>query len=162
VLPQPWSDEVFTKLPDANSYSPHKAYYIAKGRISTEKWAILVYSRAGCLVADEPPRGSFGVPHVCFDPPSNGTFWVVQGHSKEKSSTKIDATMVMGSAPIDARSVQVKAGGKTYTAPAVATPATDTLRFFALVIPRRDLKVSSVTPVDTAGKPVGAALPPAS
>lgn len=155
VLPAPWSAEVFTKMPDANAYPP-KAYYVAKGTIATESWAVLVHSRQGCLVTDEGPANSFGRPLICFDPPSNGKYWVVQGHAKEKSSTKLDATLVMGSAPIGARAVRVKAGGKTYTAPAVATPATDTLRFFALVIPKRDLKVTAVDPLNAAGKVIPA------
>ncbi|MFG1623608.1 hypothetical protein [Kribbella sp. NPDC049227] len=153
ILPPPWSAERFTKMPDANAYRPH-AYYVAKGTIPTESWAVLVYSREGCLVTDEGPAASFGRPLVCFDPPLNGTHWVVQGHDKEKGSTKIDATLVMGSAPIGARKVRITAGGKTYTTNAVATPATDTLRFFAVVIPHRDLKVTKVKPVDAAGHPV--------
>ncbi|MEV0797009.1 hypothetical protein AB0I34_04940 [Kribbella sp. NPDC050281] len=150
ILPPPWSAERFTKMPDANAYRPH-AYYVAKGTIPTESWAVLVYSREGCLVTDEGPAVSFGRPLVCFNPPLNGTHWVVQGHGKEKGSTKIDATLVMGSAPIGARKVRITAGGKNYTTNAVATPATDTLRFFAIVIPRRDLTVTSVQPLDANG-----------
>ncbi|GAB3930186.1 hypothetical protein GCM10029976_031360 [Kribbella albertanoniae] len=155
VLPAPWSAEVFTKMPDANSYLP-KAYYVAKGTISTENWAVLVYSKEGCLVTDEGPANSFGRPLSCFASPSNPKYRVVQGYAKEKNSPKIDATLVMGSAPIDARAVRVTAGGKTYTAPAVATPATDTLRFFALVIPKRDLKITAVDPLTAAGKVIPA------
>jgi len=154
ILPAPWSAERFTKLPDANAYQPH-AYYVAKGTIPTESWAVLVYSREGCLVTDEGPAVSFGRPLICFDPPQNGTHWVVQGHGKEKNSQKIDATLVMGSAPIGARKVRITAGGKTYTTNAVATPATDTLRFFAIVIPHRDLKITSVQPLNATGHPIG-------
>lgn len=153
VLPPPWSAERFTKMPDANAYRPH-AYYVAKGTIPTESWAVLVYSREGCLVTDEGPAVSFGRPLICFNPPLDGTHWVVQGHGKEKGSTKIDATLVMGSAPIGARKVRITAGGTTYTTNAVATPATDTLRFFAIVIPHRDLKGTKVQPVDATGHPV--------
>ncbi|TCC66469.1 hypothetical protein E0H73_06225 [Kribbella pittospori] len=153
ILPAPWSAERFTKMPDANAYRPH-AYYVAKGTIPTESWAVLVYSREGCLVTDEGPAVSFGRPLICFDPPQNGTHWVVQGHSKEKNSQKIDATLVMGSAPIGARKVRIVAGGQTYTTNAVATPATDTLRFFAIVIPHRDLKITSVQPLNATGHPI--------
>lgn len=148
VLPPPWSDEVLTKLPDANRYPPYKQYYIARGRIATEKWDLLVYSRHGCLVAEEGPVSRY--PHYCFS--RSGSYAVNQRF------LKADATMLLGAAPIGARAVKVKAGGKTYIAPAVATPATDTTRFFALVIPGRDLEITSVIPVDKAGKPVGAAL----
>ncbi len=154
ILPAPWSAAAYTKMPDANIYLPNKAYYIAKGTISTESWAILAFSRRGCLVSDEGPATSFGRPYLCFDPPNVGKYDVVQGYTKEKSGIKLDATLVIGSAPITARSVRVKAGGKTYTAPAVATPATDRLRFFALVIPKRDLKVTAVEPLSAAGKVV--------
>jgi hypothetical protein len=148
VLPQPWSDEVLTKLPDANTYPPYKQYYVAKGRVSTEDWDLLVYSRQGCLVAEEGPVSR--VPHYCFT--RSGRYAVNEGF------VKTDATMLLGAAPIGASAVKVKAGGKTYVAPAVATPATDATRYFALAIPGRDLKITSVTPVDKAGKPVGAAL----
>jgi hypothetical protein len=153
ILPAPWSAERFTKMPAANAYLPH-AYYVAKGTIPTESWAILVYSREGCLVADEGPANSFGTPLICFDPPNNGTYWTVQGYAKEKDSPKIDATLVMGSAPIGARKVRITAGGKTYTTNAVATPATDKLRFFAIVIPRRDLTVTAVQPLDANGRAI--------
>jgi hypothetical protein len=162
VLPEPWSDEVFTRLPDANAYAPYKAYYVAKGKIPTENWAMLVYSTQNCLVGDEGPAGNFGDPHYCFDRgsggKSGGEYVVLQGHTKEKSTSKIDATMVLGTAPIGARAVRVKAGGKTYTAPAVATPSTDTMRFFTLVIPGRDLEVTA-TAVNQAGKSIGALTP---
>ncbi|MEV6415831.1 hypothetical protein [Kribbella sp. NPDC051718] len=118
--------------PGVAGYAPYKAYYVAKGTIPTEKWAILVYSRQNCMVGDEGQASNFGDPHYCFDR-AGGEYAVLQGHTKEKSTIKIDA-----------RAVRVIAGGKTYTAPAVATPSTDTTRFFALVIPHRDLNVISV------------------
>ncbi|MFI5706636.1 hypothetical protein [Kribbella sp. NPDC051620] len=148
VLPAPWSDEVLTMLPGVNPYPPHKQYYIAKGRVANESWDLLVYSRQGCLVADQGPVSRY--PHYCFG--RSGRYAVNQ------LFLKADATMLFGAAPIDARAVKVQAGGKTYIAPAVATPATDTTRFFALTIPGHDLKITSVTPVDKTGKPVGAAL----
>ena len=154
VMPAPWSDEVFTKMPDANSYPP-KAYYIAKGTIPTESWAVLAFSNWGCLVTDEGQANNFGRPYVCFNewkPGQRVSHHVVQGYAKEKSAPKIDQTLVIGAVSADARKVVIKAGGKTYTADAVGTPATDRLRFFALVIPRKDLKVTEATALDAAGK----------
>ncbi len=154
VMPPPWSAEVFTKMPDANAYLP-KAYYIAKGTIPTENWAMLAFSRYGCMVSDEGPANSFGRPYVCFNewrPGQRARHHVVQGHQKEKDAAKADQTLVFGAVSPDARKVVIAAGGKTYTADAVGTPATARLRFFALVIPRKDLRVTAVTPLDATGQ----------
>ncbi len=154
VMPPPWSAEVFTKMPDANGYLP-KAYYVAKGTIPSESWAILAFSQYGCMVSDEGPANSFGRPYVCFNdwkPGRRASHHVVQGHQKEKNGAKIDQTLVIGATSADARKVVITAGGRTYSADAVGTPATDKLRFFALVIPRKDLRVTAVTPLDAGGK----------
>jgi len=154
VMPPPWSAEVFTKMPDANAYQP-KAYYVAKGTIPTESWAMLAFSQTGCMVSDEGPANSFGRPYICFSewrPGQRAAFHKVQGHLKEKDAAKSAHTLVFGAASADARKVVITAGGKSYTADAVGTPATDKLRFFALVIPRKDLKVTAVTPLDAAGQ----------
>ncbi|GAB2641574.1 hypothetical protein [Kribbella swartbergensis] len=154
MMPAPWSDKVFTKMPDANAYRP-KAYYVATGTIPTESWAVLAFSNQGCMVTDEGPANSFGRPYVCFNewrPGQRVSHHVVQGHAKEKNAAKIAQTLVMGAVSADARKVVIKAGGKTYTADAVGTPATNRLRFFALVIPAKDLKVTQTTALDAAGK----------
>lgn len=157
VMPAPWSTERFTKMPDAAAYQPN-AYYIAKGTVSTGAWAVLAFSAHGCMITDEGPANSFGRQYVCFDewrPGQRSSFKTVQGHAKEKNASKIDATLVMGAVSADARTVQVKSGGKTYQADAVGTPASDRLRFFALVIPHKDVKVTSAIPLDAAGRPTG-------
>ena len=144
-------------MPDANAYRP-AAYYVAQGKIPTESWAILSTNES-CLVADEGKAQSFGVPFVCFIDWQAGRrsdFFVTQGNTKEKSTVKIDHSLVLGAVSIEARKVRIVAGGKTYLTDAVGTPTTDRLRFFALEIPRRDLKVTSVTPLDAAGHPAPA------
>jgi hypothetical protein len=154
VMPAPWSDDVFNKRPDANAYPP-RAYYIAKGTIPTETWAVIAFSNWGCMVTDEGPATSFGRPYVCFNewkPGQRVNHHVVQGYTKEKGAAKIDQTLVIGAVSADARKVVIKAGGTTYTADAVGTPATDRLRFFALVIPRKDIRINEATPLDAAGK----------
>jgi hypothetical protein len=158
IMPLPWSDEAFTKMPDANAYQP-KAYYIAEGEISTESWAVLAFSQYGCMVTDEGPANSFGRPYVCFNkwrPGQRSNYHVVQAHAAEKNATKLDATLVIGAVSAEARMVHVKVGGKTYVTDAVGTPASDRLRFFALVIPKKDVKITSVTPRDGAGWSVDA------
>jgi hypothetical protein len=156
-LPPPWSDKKFTKMPDANAYRP-AAYYVAQGKIPTESWAILSTDES-CLVADEGSAQSFGVPFACFihwPAGRKADFFVTQGHTKEKSTVKIDHTLVLGAVSTEARKVRIVAGGKTYLTDAVGTPTTDRLRFFALEIPQRDLKVTSVTPLDAASHPAPA------
>jgi hypothetical protein len=155
----PWSDEVFTKMPDVNAYRP-KAYYIAKGDVSTESWSVLAFSdngaSAGCLVADEGPANSFGRPYQCFDEWPKGrrsNFLATQGSVKEKNTPKIDAVLVMGAVSVDARKVQVRTtAGQVYTADAVATPVSQRLRFFTVVIPKKDAKVASIKPLDATGR----------
>jgi hypothetical protein len=153
VLPPPWSDEVFAKLPDANAYKP-KAYYVAKGTIPTESWAMLAFSEYGCMVSDEGPANSFGRPYVCFNdwkPGQRVSHHVVQGHAKEKDAAKINATLIFGAVSADARSVELKVQGRTYRLDAVGTPATDRLRFFAVVVPEKDVKDVKISPYDAAG-----------
>jgi hypothetical protein len=154
VMPPPWSAEIFTKLPDANAYRP-EAYYIAKGSLPTEEYGVLAFSRQGCIVTDEGPATSFGRIYVCFDdwkPGQRSAFYVAPARAKEKSDKLLDFTLVVGATSADARKVRIKAGGTTYVADAIGTPATDKLRFFSYLIPRKDAKVSSVTPVNAAGR----------
>jgi hypothetical protein len=158
ILPSPWSAEVFTKMPDANAYRP-KAYYVAKGETSTQSWSVLAFSdngaSAGCLVADEGPP-SFGRPYQCFDEWPKGrrsNFLAAQGFFKEKNTHRIDAVLVMGAVSVDARKVQVRTtAGQVYTTDAVATPVSERLRFFAVVIPKKDAKVASIKPLDATGR----------
>jgi len=163
VLPPPWSDKKFTKMPDANAYRP-AAYYVAQGQIPTESWAILSVDDA-CLVADEGKAVSFGRPYDCFyDWPAGRTvnYTVTQAYAKEKDSPKVDHSLVLGVVSIEARQVRIVAAGNTYLTDAVGTPTTDHLRFFAIEIPKRDLKVTSITPLDAAGRPAPApSNPPA-
>jgi hypothetical protein len=157
VLPPPWSDKKFTKMPDANAYRP-AAYYVAQGKIPTESWAILSVDDA-CVVADEGSAVSFGRPYDCFyDWPAGRTvnYSVTQAYAKEKNSSKVDHSLILGVVSIEARRVRIVAGGKTYLTDAVGTPTTDHLRFFAIEIPKRDLKVASITPLDAAGRPAPA------
>jgi hypothetical protein len=161
TLPLPWSDKKFTKLPDANGY-PGGAYYVAQGRIPTESWAILSTNKS-CLVGFEDGVGSFGTPFICFTDWADGRkadFTVLQGHSREKSTTKIDHTLVIGAVSIKSSKVRIVAGGKTYSTDAVGTPTTDQLRFFAIEIPKRDLRITSITPLDAAGRPAAAPANP--
>ena len=160
VMPAPWSDELFTKMPDANAYRPH-AYYIARLKIPTESFAVLAFSRQGCIATDEGPANSFGRIYTCFEewkPGQRSAFYAAPAYDKEKSDHKLDFTLVVGAVSADARAVKVSAAGKTYTADAVGTPATDQLRFFAVLVPQKDAAVTAVTPLDSSG---WAAAPPA-
>ncbi|QNE22495.1 hypothetical protein F1D05_37085 [Kribbella qitaiheensis] len=162
VLPPPWSDKEFTRMPDANAYRP--AYYVADGRIPTEKWAI-ISTQDSCLVSDEGKANSFGRPFDCFDEWTAGqtvSYTVNQAYAKEKNAPKVDHSLVLGAVSIESRTVRIVAGGKTYVTDAVGTPTTNRLRFFAIEIPKRDLTITSITPLDAANRPAPApANPPA-
>ena len=65
---------------------------------------------------------------------------------------KIGHSMVLGVVPITARKVRITAtGGVGKLADAVATPSTDKLRYFGVVIPKNDLRGVTITPLDAAG-----------
>jgi hypothetical protein len=69
-----------------------------------------------------------------------------------KNTPKIDAVLVIGAVSVDARKVQVRTtAGQVYTADAVATPVSERLRFFAVVIPKKDGKVASIKPLNSNG-----------
>ena len=72
--------------------------------------------------------------------------------AKEKNTPKIDAVLVIGAVSVDARKVQVRTtAGQVYTADAVATPVSERLRSFAVVIPKKDAKVTSIKPLNSNG-----------
>ncbi|MET9272354.1 hypothetical protein [Kribbella sp. NPDC003557] len=147
-LPTPWSEEpAFTTQPDSLKYAP--AFYVARGSVPNESWAVASYARSGCLVVtDEGPAKSFGGADVCFDP--NG-----QQRAQYRAipavipnlSSPLRLTLVMGAVPADARKVRITAGGKTYDTDAVGTPNSNRLRFFALVVDAAASEVTEVTPL---------------
>ncbi|WP_112236630.1 hypothetical protein [Kribbella monticola] len=156
VLPPPWSDKEFTKVPDSNAYRP--AYFVAQGQIPTENWA-MISTQDSCLVSIEGKANSFGGLYDCFTDWTNGrnvSYRITPAYQKEKNSYRINYTMVIGATSIEARTVRIKAGGKTYVTDAVGTPTSDRIRFFSVVIPQRDLKITSITPLDAAGRPAPA------
>ncbi|TDU86527.1 hypothetical protein EV138_0036 [Kribbella voronezhensis] len=160
VLPPPWSDKQFTKVPDSNSYRP--AYFVAQGEIPTEKWA-MISTQDSCLVSVEGKANSFGGLYDCFTDWTNGqkvSYRTTPAYQKEKDSYKINYTMVIGATSIEARTVRIKAGGKTYVTDAVGTPTSNKIRFFSVVIPQRDAKLTSITPLDATGRPAPAPSDP--
>lgn len=152
-LPSPWSDEpAFTTQPDSLKYAP--AFYVARGSIPNESWAVASYIRSGCLVVtDEGPAKAFGGADACFtenwQPGQLAQYRAVPADVPNLSSP-MHLTLVMGAVAADARQVRVTAGGKTYDTDAVGTPNSSRLRFFALVIDAAD--VTSVTPLTATGQ----------
>ena len=87
-----------------------------------------------------------------WKPGQRSDFLAAPAYAKEKSGHKLDFTLVVGAVLADARKVQVTSAGKTYTADAVGTPATGQLRFFSVLVPSKDARVTTVTPLNAAGK----------
>lgn len=154
-LPEPWSDRVFTKEPDRNAYRP-KAYHVNQGTVDGRSWAVWAFNddgrSAGCLVVE--PQDAFD-PYACYDqwPAGRRVNWSTSvAHEGPKPNLNLlPATLVMGAVSVDARSVDIKVAGRTYHADAVGTPASNRLRFFAIVVPVTDAKPGEVTPRDANG-----------
>lgn len=168
-LPPPWKDKEFTKFPERNLYAP-QAIYLAQGTHAGGSWAALTYTSnmlSEACIAVESTLGEGFSAGGCFDdwPVGRRADWSVEPvlSGRKPNFTMTNTTLVAGVVSADARSVVIKTkDGKDYRTPAVGTPTSDKLRFFFLVIPRRDAKVVSVEPLDESGAladpPVG--LPP--
>lgn len=137
------------------------AYSIARFKIPTESFDVLAFSRQGCIATDEGPANSFRRLYTCFEqwkPGQRSAYYAAPAYDKEKGNHKLDFTLVVGAVSADARVVKVIAADQTYTADAVDTPATDQLRFFAVLVPHKDAAVTAVIPLDSSG---WVAAPPA-
>lgn len=148
-LPEPWSDEpAFTKQPDSLKYAP--AFYVSRGSIPNESWAVASYISPGCLiVTDEGPAKSFGGAKACFSQnwqPGQQSQYKTVAALVPNLSSPMHLTMVMGVVPTDARKVRVTAGGATYVTDAVGTPNSSRVRFFALVINAAESDITAVAP----------------
>ncbi|WP_371401852.1 hypothetical protein OHA10_28550 [Kribbella sp. NBC_00662] len=148
-LPEPWSDEpAFTKQPDSLKYAP--AFYVSRGSIPNESWAVASYISPGCLiVTDEGPAKSFGGAKACFSQnwqPGRRSQYKTVAAVVPNLSSPMHLTMVMGVVPTDARKVRVTARGTTYVADAVGTPNSSRVRFFALVINAAESDITAVAP----------------
>lgn len=155
TLPEPWSDEpAFTKQPDALKYAP--AFYVSRGSIPNENWAVASYYSPGCLVVtDEGPAKAFGGAKACFyenwQPDQRAQYKTIPAVIPNLSSAR-HFTMIMGAVSAEARKVRITAGGVTYVEAATGTPNSSRLRFFAAVIDAAESDITAVTPIDAAGK----------
>ncbi|WP_410787239.1 hypothetical protein [Kribbella sp. C-35] len=155
-LPEPWSDkEAFTTQPDSLKYAP--AFYVARGSIPNESWAVASYYSRGCLVVtDEGPAKAFGGTKDCFyenwQPDQRAQYRTIPAVVPNLSSP-MHFTMVMGAVSAEARKVRISAGGKTYTTDAIGTPNSSRFRFFALVIDAAESDLTAVTPLTATGQP---------
>ncbi|MEV4265308.1 hypothetical protein [Kribbella sp. NPDC049584] len=153
-LPEPWSDEqAFREQPDALKYGP--GFYVARGSIPNESWAVASSYSDGCLVVtDEGPARAFGGTEACFyenwKPGQRAQYKTIPAVIPNLGSAK-HLTMVMGAVSAEARKVRITAGGVTYVEPATGTPNSSRLRFFATVIDAAESDITSVTPIDAAG-----------
>ncbi|MDX2972958.1 hypothetical protein PWY87_02890 [Kribbella solani] len=161
VMPAPWSAEKFTTQPDAGLYRP-QAYYIARGTLPTESFAVLAFSRQGCLVTQEGPANNLGRQYVCFDnwqPGQRGAYQRVLAYT-QKNGAIMPFTLIIGAVSADARSVRIISAGKTYVTDAVGTPATDRLRFFSVLIPVKNADITTVAPLNASGRAAAAPVNP--
>lgn len=157
TLPEPWSDREFTEQPLANAFRP-VGYYVAEGELDGRPWGVISDRGVGtpCLTVE--PQGVFDAA-VCFEEPAEGamTDWHTQTavRGSKPDLTELDSTLVVGVAPIGARSVEIEtADGQTYPADAVGTPSSESVRFFATVVPQRDAEIVEVRSLDADGKVV--------
>ncbi|GAB3403119.1 hypothetical protein [Flindersiella endophytica] len=162
-LPEPWSDRKFTKEPERNIYRPI-GYYVDEGRVQGRDWGVLAFSddgtSPGCLAVE--PQEAFD-PYFCYNywPAGRRANWsTANAHAGPKPNPDLlPATLVMGAVSVEARTVDIKVAGKLYHADAVGTPASNRLRFFAIVVPVVDASPGEVTPRmangDVAPPPVG-------
>ncbi len=152
--PPPWSDRIATGDDFAGIDDP---YVVAEGTTAGRDWTMASTNEhglfSGCLVEG---GGFFGRQFMCYDGWAAGraSMWAA-----ERVNGDIDATLVFGAAGPEARTVRISARDAADTiVPAVATPTSPDLRFFATVLPSADARVDSVTPLDANGDP--AAPPP--
>jgi hypothetical protein len=155
-LPRPWSDKpAFTTQPDSLKYAP--AFYVTRGSIPNESWAVASYYSSGCLVVtDEGPAKAFGGTKDCFyenwQPDQRAQYRTIPAVVPNLSSP-IHFTMVMGAVSAEARTVRITAGGKTYTTDAIGTPNSSRFRFFAVVVEAAETQITAVTPLTADGQP---------
>lgn len=148
--PPPWSDRIATGDDFVGIDDP---YVVAEGTVAGLGWTAastdMDVQFRGCLLTSE--WKLFGRPFVCYDN------WAAGRESKwdtEHANGDIEATLVFGAAGPQARTVRITVRDAPDTVvPAVATPTSPDLRFFATVLPSADARVDSVTPLDTNGDP---------
>lgn len=153
--PPPWSDRIATGDDFVGIDDP---YVVAEGTVAGLGWTAASTDMdvvlRGCLLTSE--WKLFGRPFVCYDN------WAAGRESKwdtEHANGDTEATLVFGAVGPEARTVRVAIRDEGDTVvPAVATPTTPDLRFFATVLPIADARVDNVTPLDANGDP--AAPPP--
>jgi len=159
-LAAPWSDQLFTKLPDANAFRPHGYYVQPETKLDGRPWGMVSYQatdsneNGGCL--EVVPQGVFDAAN-CFDvhQPGARAEWrtLTATRGTKPDLRKLGYTLVYGVAHFDARTVKVTlASGAWYQTQAVGTPTSRSQRFFAVVVPVKDAKIAKVEPLDAKGK----------
>ena len=159
-LPQPWLNQMYTKLPDANAFRPHGYYVQTETKLVGRPWGMVSYqagtttSESGCL--EVIPQGVFDAA-ACFDRPEPHARvdWRAQTATSgtKPELTELNNSLVYGVTHYGARSVRITlANGTTYQAPATGTPASRSQRFFALVVPAKAPAVKKVEAFDAQGR----------
>jgi hypothetical protein len=158
-LAAPWSDQLFTKLPEANAFRPHGYYVKPETKLDGRPWGMVSYQatesneNGGCL--EVAPQGVFDAAN-CFDvhQPGARAEWrtLTASRGTKPDLQKLGYTLVYGVAHFDARTVKVTlAGGATYQTAAVGTPTSRSQRFFVMVVPVKDAQIAKVEPLDAKG-----------
>lgn len=164
-LPPPWKDEPITTFPERNLYAP-LGTYLAKGSVEGHGWYAVAHTSymqsEGCITFDATDHDAdtdIGG-YVCYDdwPAGRRADWTVTPVTagRKPSFVTLGSTFVSGAVSAEARSVLIRTtSGHEYRTDAVGTPASDKLRLFVSVVPERNAKVRSVTPLRADGSPAG-------
>ncbi len=152
-LPDPWMDE---PVPGAKGM-----YYLYQGKIGNRTWGVAAVE-GGCVVMI--PRESWGKaaePRPIYSLESNfvdkkrpcgkdrglDDFAGAVGILGKTKADKDTTSVVAGVTSADTRKVRITLGKRSYTVDTIATPASNTQRFFVFTLPREFTGDWSYAPV---------------
>lgn len=135
AMAEPWSDVAIT----SPEWLPNDAFLVTEGRSSDGPWQVvsarLTADEEGCLLTAD-PASMAKTRGVCFDKWPTGD--AAQYYRWPLTTTDV---LIVGAVSAEARTVRVElADGTTVTTDAIATPSSDTLRYFAVPTPTSSVK----------------------
>jgi len=135
AMAKPWSDVTI----NTPAWLPDPAFLVTEGRSPEGPWQVvsarLAADEEGCLLKAD-PESMAKTRGVCFDTWPTGA--ADQYHTWPLTTT--DA-LIVGAVSAEARTIRVElTDGTTITTDAIATPSSDTLRYFAVAAPTSPVK----------------------